>query len=60
MDQNKTQLRYHGFLSTPKLWNANSLNGLTQLKLPEIQQSRIEKTINEIRLGKLIEHLVFN
>ena len=60
MDQNKTQLRYHGFLSTPKLWNSDSLNGLTQLELPEIQQSRIEKTINEIRLGKLIEHFVFN
>jgi uncharacterized protein len=60
MDQNNTQLRYHGFFSTPKLWNTNSLNGLTQLDFPEIQQSRIEKTINEIRLGKLIEHFVFN
>lgn len=61
MNKNNTQLRYQGYVNTPQLWNDDLIGGLQQLKFKSKLTNSFSKTsINEIRLGKLIEHFVFH
>lgn len=60
MEDNLT-LRYKGYLNTQRLWKGNSIADLDQIKF-NYQSIRNFNSIsvNEIRLGKLIEHFVFH
>ena len=61
MNKLTTQLRYQGYLSTPLLWQGNSIGELEQFELPINSKNDFNNiTVKEIRLGKLIEHFVFN
>ena len=61
MNKLTNQLRYQGYLSTPLLWQGNSIKGLEQLELSRTSKHDFSNnTVKEIRLGKLIEHFVFH
>ena len=55
------QLRYQGYLNTHLLWKGNSIGELEQFELPINSKNDFNNTtVKEIRLGKLIEHFVFD
>jgi uncharacterized protein len=61
MNKNITQLRYQGYLNTPQLWKHDLIGGLNQFEFISLSNSNFNKTsIDEIRLGKLIEHFVLH
>ena len=61
MNKNITRLRYQGYLNTPQLWKHDLIGGLNQFEFISLPNSNFNKTsIDEIRLGKLIEHFVLH
>ena len=61
MKENFQTLRYKGYFATPLLWNNDEIAGLNQFKI-ENHNLKIDliSSLNEIRLGKLIEKFVLN
>ena len=61
MNKSNIQLRYQGYLNTPKLWKDDLIGGLQQFEFESKTNSHFNKSsIDEIRLGKLIEHFVLH
>ena len=61
MNKNIVKLRYQGYLNTPKLWKYDLIAGLNQFDFISQSNSNFNKTsIDEIRIGKLIEHFVLH
>ena len=53
------QLRYEGFLQTPKLWVGKTVQNLEQFDLKEVQSTVFQENISKVlRLGKLVERFV--
>ncbi len=57
----RTKLRYQGYLSTPALWEGNTVSQFKQIE-PIVNTEAIDDSVifKNQRLGKLVEEFVFH